>query len=302
MNASGSSTGMFFILSAGRSGSRSISHMLDTYPGCICLHHPEPELIIECSEWFYGDYPTSGIGEQLTATRPPVACNGVYGEANLQLSLIIPVLCDQFPHSKFIWLIRDGRDVVASMFDRGWYDPGSKRVAAVWHNARLQGNRCGDFSTAEWNGLTRFEKCCWLWSKYNRIIEEAFSVLPRHRRMMVRLDRLRASQKELADFLALKMDQVAPVDRLNVALQPVTYWKSWSWKSRRQFEKHCSGVMDQWFPEWRDGDGKWQVIEHERPDRVEVPRYLNRPGTAVRLRRAVAKMRTVLRTAVRNRQ
>lgn len=45
----------------------------------------------------------------------------VYAECAQKLFNVIPFLNDLFPSSKFIWLLRDGRDAVASGVNRGWF-------------------------------------------------------------------------------------------------------------------------------------------------------------------------------------
>jgi hypothetical protein len=259
---------MFFVLSAGRSGSRTIVRTLSQFRNAVCLHHPKPDLVLEATAYHYGSYPQDAIKQVLRASRKPFIGRKIYGEANLQLSLLIPVLREVFPHAKYVWLTRDGRDAVASMYYRGWYDDAAQtRIPAYWHQARLQGDRTGDFSEAAWAALSRFERCCWLWKKYNLIIEASLASTDRLLWQHVPLEYLKAALDELATFLGLKRGWRMLVERHNVALQPVTYWEAWASEQRAQFEHHCGAEMDRWYPQWRSANAAWQPLTKEEPDR-----------------------------------
>jgi hypothetical protein len=264
---------MFFILSAGRSGSKTIASTLDRFRNCVCRHHPQPELVVESTEYFYGEYPKEEIAHTLRETRPLTCKHTIYGEANLQLTLLIPVLCEVFPQCKFVWIIRDGRDQVASTFCRGWYDPEvDPERNPLWSQARLWGDRTGDFAEEEWKAMTPFQRCCWQWKKYNRIAEQELTRLSADRWCRVRLDQLKATLPGVGAFLGLRKINTG-VEKLNVANQPVDYWQSWSQPQREQFEAICDREMDEWFPEWRSCDGNWQPIRYPDPD---IPRLMLR--------------------------
>lgn len=289
---------MFFVVSSGRCGSRTIAETFGQFENCVCLHHPQPELVIEATEYFYGTRPRDEIIKVLRATRFPSVNGKVYGEANLQLSLLIAVLNELYPGSQFIWLIRDGRDAVASMYYRGWYDPSAPRIPERWQRGRLQGDRTGDFSSSEWAALDRFGRCCWIWKKYNLVIESELAAVERSRWMKVRLDRLKASLEELSGFLGLQRPRRVLVERHNVAFQRVVTWESWTVREREQFEKHCGAEMDRWFPEWRAADGAWHSIEAEIPDRpgplLVAKRWLS--SCWKRLRRRLGRIKSYLKS------
>jgi len=265
---------MFFVLSSGRSGSQSCAEAFNDYSNCCCKHHPQPELVLEAAEYYLGRRDEEEIAGILRETRPMTSDQVVYGEVNLQLSLIAPVLNNVFPDCRFIWLLRDGRDVVASMFHRGWYDPEIDPVRRpLWHQARLRGDETGDFTTADWEELSRFGRCCWLWRKYNDIIEAFLATIDRTRWKQVRLDRLKAALPELSQFLGLK--GAGRVKKLNTAKQPVVYWHDWNAADRQLFNDLCGGAMDQWFPEWRSARGEWQEIAYCSPDRSSIREWFS---------------------------
>lgn len=258
----------FFVLSSGRSGSRTSARTLDGYRNCTCLHHPEPELVEEATQYFYGELPGERIVDVLRRTRPIGPANDVYGEVNLQHTLIVPLVLEVFPDARFVWLTRDGRDVVASMYYRGWYAPPDQTgVPLYWQRARLQGDRTGDFTSEQWQQMDRFAKCCWLWSKYNTLIEDQLQQLDASRWLRVRLDQFRASLPQLEQLLNLTGGEDVRIQRHNEASQPVAYWADWDAERRRMFEKFAGQQMDHLFPEWRDAQGRWQPIVYEQPDK-----------------------------------
>ena len=142
----------------------------------------------------------------------------------------------------------------------------------MWRQARLHGDRTGDFSAAEWNAMSRFAKCCWCWSKYNHLIEDQLNTLGDGLATKVRLDRLISSMPHLQEFLGLSSDQDVVVEQLNTARQPVSYWSRWTNSQRRIFEELCGDDMTRWFPEWRSPSGIWRDLASQpvhRPGRIE---------------------------------
>jgi len=263
---------MYFVLSTGRAGSRTIATALNQIPGTVCLHHPQPELAAEATAYHLGEYPAAELAQTLRETRRATVDGQVYGEVNLQHTLLFPILREVFPEAQYIWLIRDGRDSVASMYYRGWYDEVYPRQGIMWRRARLHGDRTGNFSAEQWRGLTRFEKCCWCWSKYNRLIEERLAELDATMQTKVRLDRLTSAMPRLQAFLGLSGSGKVVVEQLNTARQPVSYWTRWTPAQRESFERLCGEDMDRWFPEWLSPSGIWRDLAAEpvhRPGRIE---------------------------------
>ncbi len=281
---------MFFVLSSGRSGSRTASEVFSQYENCLCLHHPRPELVVEATQYYYGNDDGREIARILRETRQPVVDGKIYGEVNLQLTLLVPILREVFPHAKYIWLMRDGREVVASMYYRGWYDRSQTRVPEYWHDARLQADQTGDISSDEWNRHTRFEKCCWLWTKYNLIIEGELAATDPGPWRQVKLEEMKVQLPAIESFLGLHKTKPILVRKRNVALQPVVSWHEWDTDQRQSFERICGEAMDKWYPTWRDRQGQWAVVASEAPDTIPWSETVwNKFKAAVRRTRRVIK-------------
>ena len=112
---------MFFVLTTGRSGSKTVAHLLSLVGGFTCLHEPAPELIPESSAYRYGKAPADAVEKLLVETRSPHLDGSEYCESNQTLSLVIPALVRAFPQARYIWLIRNGLDMVASAYSKQWY-------------------------------------------------------------------------------------------------------------------------------------------------------------------------------------
>jgi hypothetical protein len=112
---------MFFVVSTGRCGSKSIADLLNASPDCVCVHELEPRLISEATAYLYGDLRHEEAVTLLRSTRPSTRNGKQFGESNHKLSYLIPAINAAFPDAKFVWLVRDGRRTVESMYKRGWY-------------------------------------------------------------------------------------------------------------------------------------------------------------------------------------
>lgn len=280
---------VFFVVTTGRSGSKTIAHVLSQSPDCVCFHEPDPILIREATLYQYGLLSDEWLKAILLSTRPAMLNGKVYGESNQKLSSLIPVLAAAFPQSRFIWLVRDGRDVVASTYyARQWYKPvgelvdqrkylaGSLKLKEwIWY--RLRGDLVGDMTTAEWESLSLFEKNCWLWFRTNQIIHQHLSKLPQERWMLVRLNTLFEQLPSLCQFVGIQVPADVEGERHNVSLSRLPperkpkRWPDWSDEQRNAFNKWCQEMMDYLFPGWRDESGEWCKIARPLLPPVKAP-------------------------------
>ena len=111
---------MFFVVSTGRSGSTSLARSLDRIDACHAVHEPAPELILEASGYRGGSVSREKLQSVLRETRHSMVEGRDYCESNQNLALIIPVLRELYPQARFVWLIRNGLDVVASAHQKQW--------------------------------------------------------------------------------------------------------------------------------------------------------------------------------------
>lgn len=273
---------MIFILSTGRSGTTTMAHWLTAVDGITCLHEPEPAFIREAAAYRYGTLDGAQIAAVLRATRPLTP--PIYAESSQTLALLVPLLVEIWPQARFVWLLRNGRDVVASAMQKQWYTGHSEThnryadatpTQQAWIDGRLRADRLGAMSAAAWEALPRFGKCCWYWQAVNAIIRDDLAtagVDP----FVLRLETLPA---QAADLLAwLGVPAVAPpIPQTNLAQRQPYHWTQWSDAERALFAQVCGAGMDAWYPGWRDADGNWRDIDYATPpQRSRAALWLNR--------------------------
>jgi glycosyltransferase involved in cell wall biosynthesis len=252
---------IFFVLSTGRSGTQTIARSLAEIPDCVCLHEPTPQLITESSAYRYGRIDVGKLAKVIAETRHPVINGKLYGESNQTLSLLVPVLTEVFPDAKFIWLIRNGLDVVASIYSRQWYTGHSTNhsryedcppIEKEWIDGRIMGDLCGDVAPAKWKSMDPFARCCWYWAYTNRIIENDLNkFVTINNSTIVRLEEIDRDLTGVIDWLGLSIPLKMKVQRHNRAHYKLHTWQKWSKSERQTFLYWCGPSMDRLYPEWR---------------------------------------------------
>lgn len=255
---------MFFILTTGRSGSKSISAFLSNQPKTICLHEPDPSFIRESRDYIYGNYNHDQLTTQFYLSRSRYFGNFLYGESNQRLSFIIPVINDAFPKSKFIFLIRDGRNVVSSLYSRGWYSD-TNLSPSDFVKYSIEAPYVTNISRYEWKSMSPFEKCCWYWSFTNTVILKSLLSLNSNRWTIIKLEFLKYTSSYLLNFLNISYNTtvVFPWINKNAYMRKrQTSWADWSASDRRLFTKYCGDIMDVFYKNWRTREDKWVDISH----------------------------------------
>ena len=285
---------MFFVLSSGRCGSDTIAGGLSRSPDCCCLHEPAPRMVRDIVEYANGRGDHRELVRLFRITRQPLRNGKQYGESCQLLSLIVPVLREAFPEARYLWLVRDGRGVVASSYAWGYYTPveeslrlGMPHKAVEWALFRLRGDLCGEMSPAEWDGMSRFEKCCWRWSKVNRIIEAELARLPSEQHMLVRLETLDAQSDRLWPFLGIRPPRRPDFSPRNTGYRPTVEWDRWTQGERESFAHLCGDVMDRLYPGWRDAEGRWQKVRFPDQGAGRGRRWFELPRPFRQRRRAL---------------
>jgi hypothetical protein len=255
-------TRLFFVVSTGRSGSQTIARVLSQHPGVKCLHEPRPQMIRLSTELAHGIKTAADVEEELRAIfceSSVFPADRMYGESDQKYWNLIPILARLLPNSRFIWLIRDGRDVAASKYATTWFREEEKQQGTAdsadltlrWMHYREDGARAGCFSGEQWTAMPVFEKICWSWQHVNEGIEREIGDLPRDRWAMIRLEELEERIGDLFWLLAVDSSPVK-VEQHNRSAGAVKRWEEWDSSMRRTFEARCGAGMDRWFPAWRN--------------------------------------------------
>lgn len=244
-------TRILFVPSTGRSGTTTVSRLLSRHPRIVCRHEARPQLIRLSTELAHGVVDEAAARGELDAIYrlSSVYPAPVYGESDHRLFNLVGMLAELLPSCRVLWLIRDGREVVASTFARGWY--GAEFQSGVWGRYRLRGDRCGDVPSDQWVAMTPFEKNCWYWAYVNRVIERQLQDVASDRWRRLRLGDLGAEVPALLEFIGVEPVPIR-VPHANPSTNAVVPHEAWDPERKEAFERQCGDLMDRWYPEWRE--------------------------------------------------
>jgi hypothetical protein len=246
---------MFFVVSTGRCGSKSIAGLLNELPKISCVHEQQPALAYEARAYLKGDLSRQELVVILRDTRRPPQPGVRYGESNQKLSYMIDVLHEAFPDASFLWLVRNGLDVVASYYSRGAYRQDEMELfnnPSQWVRHRLRGYEVSAMSQAKWRMLDSFARNCWFWGWTNEKIKNDLNRIGA-KWLLVRLEDLETMRKKIASFLGLNQTVSPKVPRLNVSPGgKVSKARFWDRSQRESFTHFCGPLMDELYPGWRE--------------------------------------------------
>jgi len=192
----------FFVLSAGRCGTMTLAHLLNTATNARVWHHPQPDPIKESLSAYRG-----GIDKRKAfwKARYPIIHKTwseglIHGETDLLMTPFCDMISEEIPDSKFIVMVRDPRDFIRSGMRRNYY------CGHPWDFGRLRPQE-GTEEFERWNKLDQFGKICWLWVKTYSHIDQMKNQIDGGRVIIVRFEDLISGvekTKEIFDFLNLK--------------------------------------------------------------------------------------------------
>lgn len=161
----------YFLISTGRTGTRFLANFLNLFEINYAVHEPLPNLLAEGNDFARNRISAEEIKKKYLAGRQiyfkEILKNRQikkYIESNNRLYSFIPVIRELYPESKFIHVVRDGRDVVRSGMSRHFYTKQDKTY-------RISADLIPDDPYFEkWNNMDQFEKICWWWQKKDSMI------------------------------------------------------------------------------------------------------------------------------------
>jgi hypothetical protein len=232
----------FFVLTTGRSGSMAIAHVLNQHSKIHCQHEAKyrlRRLSMELEHKQISEEKALEIMKDLYK-RLDDRRNICYGESDHKLFNLMPCLEKIAPKSKYLWLIRDGRDVVASTYNRGWYS--REDMLTDWGKCRINGYACGEYSEEVWWKLTRFERNCWYWKYVNERIYQNLKSVDPYKWFPVHLEFLEENLDKIQKFLGAKREELV-LEKKNVATYEVVRWNNWTQQQNESFDSICGEVM-----------------------------------------------------------
>ena len=173
-----------FIISTGRTGTHFFSHFFNNnFKNTYCTHEPRIDLfetnIAYARKKISDNFATKLLLYSRRKIRKKLDQRGVtnYIESNNNLSYMIPIVRKVFPNYKIVHIVRDGEDIVKSLYSKTTNRRFEGRVEFLSrddHRNRLKASFFEDDPYyAKWNNMSRFEKCCWYWSRKDAWIRKA---------------------------------------------------------------------------------------------------------------------------------
>lgn len=261
---------LFFVFSTGRSGSNAFAKIFSAHPNVECRH-----------ESFFLFNRLSALVEHKKITNEQVKNvihflftqltlfsdkSKIYGESDQKLVSFISILKEILPHAKFIWLIRNAENFVASAYGRGWFDDHeyalhNKLVFSVDSIApkeifddyrleyslfRLNGFKTGELSENVWKDMPSFDRNCWYWSFWNQKIENDWKTISDEKKYFLPLESLSENKNKILEFLNLSMNEIQ-TDKFNEASYEKFSFDKWTKEQKSVFEKWCGVQMKRWY-------------------------------------------------------
>jgi hypothetical protein len=235
---------LFFGLGIVRSGTTFLANLLNReIPDAITLH----EAVID-DYWSYRQafYSENAAHRYIREFRRPeifFRLRGTniraYGEINPFLRRHAGALKAVFPNAYFFHVTRDGRDVVRSIMQKGYFGAKDPVFRPFIHPP--EDSRYGQ----TWPRMTPFEKVCWLWTEENRYLRQHISTTVRFERLLRDYDYFRMHLLEpISARVTADTWQRYCRERHNPSpTLSFPHWCDWSRDQKRIFDEICGSEM-----------------------------------------------------------
>lgn len=219
-----------FILGTGRSGTHSITKILNQHPSCKAFHEDIKQLIRISTDLAYNN-----DNDKLFKELEIIFQTKIWNASNDQVLIhtdqrlwnLVPFLSNYFPNSKFIHLKREPISCIKSMVLRDWYQENEypKFSTSDWAKYRIKGDKLGLFTVAEWKKMSSIEKCNWYYNHINDSIENQLKELDPARTLFLNLENINDSLEILQSFIGvrkldlevIKSNIMRDVDKLKIS-------------------------------------------------------------------------------------
>lgn len=185
-----------FILSTGRSGSKTIATLLNCSENVTAYHEPKPTLQYFSNYAFHHKSEVKILSNMIDAVRMEMILevfikDNIYVESNQCLTFFAPVIARLFKRSKFVHLIRHPGDFIRSGIRKGWHKNDS-----IWESGRV---RMAD--KTQWAKMDQIEKLSWLWMTTNSFIETFKEQIETKRVITLKFEDLVKNVKEVRELI-----------------------------------------------------------------------------------------------------
>tara|TARA_B100000900_G_scaffold399251_1_gene401578 strand:- start:2203 stop:3021 length:819 start_codon:yes stop_codon:yes gene_type:complete len=216
-----------FIVSSGRSGSQMMEKLIKNFNN-VEIHHEYLCNIIQplATRYVMGLADKKKVKEKINQTYANsigLTKKDFWIDSSNKISWLIEPLIEVFPDAKFIHLIRDGRRVTSSYFNKLNNECYSPECVKILYDAFNDINNFPPPEKKYWwpifkikgkesnfMKLSQYEQICVHWNEINNFIEVQLKDLPKSQSMQIRLEDLVSNQKlyeKLIQFIGLSSDQ-----------------------------------------------------------------------------------------------
>lgn len=210
-----------FIVGCGRSGTQALARMFASLDDVTMhheymIHHVQPL----GAKYYHGCVDRQQVSAELKRLHGAAIAfseTPIWGDSSNKLSWFIDVLADEFPDARFIHIVRDGRKVVSSLYNklgheclddrsnmafRRWLSapesapepPPEKKY--WWPEARETDPEFNDYARYD-----HFERIAFHWSQINRHIVGQLHTVSSERWLRIRLEDITKSREDLERLL-----------------------------------------------------------------------------------------------------
>jgi len=258
---------IFFIIGAPRSGTTAISEILNTATNAIVYTEQSPKLCIAARMHYEGilPYPKEFIYKSKNPHIEETLRQGkIYGDKNPNYLYFIEEIVSIWK-CKFVFVFRDGRDVVRSCMDfHIGRKPGYARYEDTtdsfitqpeedfWDFSRIR-PKVKSKMRKEWRNMDLFEKFSWGWAEFNRILLKKIKALKKTDCIKININTLTPKKlKEIFEFLGLKGYREEMIsEKLCSKINTVKIeknlkfpsWKYWDKELMEKFNKYAGNMM-----------------------------------------------------------
>jgi Sulfotransferase family len=190
---------MVFVIGSPRSGTTFLGATLGGLPGFVDLGEVQP-LKASMPDLFGLDEPAAAhrIRRILQVQRALALVPGMRGvEQGPETGYVFPAALDAYPQGKAVHILRDGRDVVCSLLERGWLRAGQAR----WRDQVGEGQQARFWVEAERRGefeaASEATRAAWVWRRYVTAARR-----PHERKIEIRYEDMTADPEKVASALA----------------------------------------------------------------------------------------------------
>ncbi|MBN1797191.1 MAG: sulfotransferase domain-containing protein [Spirochaetales bacterium] len=258
---------LFFIIGCPRSGTTALVKILNLATNAEIFSEQDPKMCIAARMKYENILPYAKDfirKSKIEMITKAINNNLIYGDKNPNYLFFIREMYELW-NCKFIFVLRDGRDVVRSSMDfqkyRGkvyerYEDDGKSIITQpeenYWDFSRIRPKK-NERIYKKWRDISKFEKLCWHWNRFNEILLKMIKDLNKKNYFNVFIDKINIYEIEnIFNFLALKGFKRKKVEQLltskinTVKQNGITKyldWKHWNQDELDIYNKHCMKMM-----------------------------------------------------------